>query len=137
MKDDKDLFMRGRALGRLFRASLALVLCVLTPSLLWAATNDFDTTLSGYVARMLVALFLLGAAGWAAVKFLPGKFRSGAQGRLKLIGALNLGRDVIYLVRIGPDVVAIYTGKTGSTVLGRWSAEDWDDFEAVLPEEGR
>lgn len=121
-------------MGRLFQANLALVLCVSAPSLSWAGASDFDATLSGYATRMFLALFFLGAAGYAAVKFLPGKFRAGAQGRLKLIGAISLGRDVVYLVRIGPDVVALYAGKTGATVLGRWSAEEWDDFEAVLPE---
>ncbi len=115
-------------------ASLALVFCVLTPSLLWANTRDFDVSLAGYVTRMFLALALLGAAGYAAVKYLPGKFRVGAQGRLKLLGVLNLGRDVVYLLQIGPDVIALFTGKNGSTVLGRWSAEEWDDYEAALPE---
>ena len=123
-----------RALGCLFTAGLALVLCISTPSLLWADTRDFDTTLTGYITRMFLALFILGAVGYAAIKFLPGKFRVGAQGRLKLVGALNLGRDVVYLVRVGPDVIALFAGKTGSTVLGRWSAEEWDDYEAALPE---
>lgn len=129
--------IRKRALGRLLSASLALVLCMLTPSLLWADTQNFDATLTGYITRMFLALFILGAAGYAAVKFLPGKFRVAAQGRLKLMGALNLGRDVVYLVRVGPDVIALFAGKTGSTVLGRWSAEEWDDYEAALPQEAR
>ena len=115
-------------------ASLALVLCMLAPSLLWAATRDFDVSLTAYIVKMFLSLALLGAAGYAAVKFLPGKFRVGAQGRLKLMGALNLGRDVVYLLQVGPDVIALLTGKTGSIVLGRWSAEEWDDYEAALPE---
>lgn len=89
-------------------------------------------TLSGYVTRMVLSLVILGGVGYAAARLLPGRFRMGAQGALKLKGALNLGRDVVYLVQIGPDVVAICAGKTGVTVLGRWSAMEWDDYEEAV-----
>lgn len=134
-KDELMSLVCERVPGRLLAASLALALCVLVPSLSWADARDFDANLAGYVARMFLALFILGAVGFAAVKVLPGKFRAAARGRLKLVGALNLGRDVIYLVRVGPDVIALFAGRAGSTVLARWSAEEWDDYEAALPEQ--
>ena len=121
-------------MGRCLLATSALVLCLLAPSLALADARDFDATLTGYAVKMFLALFFLGAAGFAAVRFLPGKYRAGGKGRLKLLGALNLGRDVVYLVRIGPDVIALVSGKTGSSVVGRWSAEEWDDYEAALPD---
>jgi len=103
------------------------------PPASWAAepTAAFEASLAEYAAKMLLALVLLAAAGWAMVKYLPGRFRIGMQGKLRLLGALSLGRDVFYLVRVGPDVVALVTGRAGTTVVGRWSAEDWDDYEAA------
>lgn len=93
---------------------------------LWAEPEAFDTTLSAYVAKMVLFLLLLGALGYLLVKFVPGKFRPGVQGKFAMIGAMQLGRDVLYVVRIGPDVVALLVGRTGSSVVGRWSASEWE-----------
>lgn len=116
---------------------MAFALCALLPTLSWADARDFDFNLEGYVARMFIALFILGAAGFAAVKIVPEKFRPSARGGLKLMGVLNLGREAVYLVRIGPDVVAFCAGKAGSFLLGRWSAEEWNEYEAALSEQVR
>lgn len=98
----------------------------------YAEPDGFDTTLASYFSKMLISLLLLVVFGFFAVKHLPGKFKAGAQGRLKLMGSLVLGRDVVYLVQTGPEVVAIFVSKASSTVVGRWNLEEWDDFEVVL-----
>ena len=100
------------------------------PSLALAAEVDYDVTLSGYVTRMVLALLLFGAAGYFAVKYLPSRFRLGAAGKLRLLGALNVGRDMIYVVQTGPRVVALFVGKATSSVIGSWSAEEWEAYEA-------
>jgi hypothetical protein len=93
----------------------------------YAAVEDVDASLAGYVARMVLALAILCVAGYLAVRFAPGRFRTRSAGRLKLIGALNVGRDMVYVIQAGPDVIAVLSGKNGATVLGRWSGEEWDD----------
>ena len=95
-----------------------------------AAVGEFDAAFSGYVARMILALSILGALGYVAVKFLPGYFAAGSRGHIKILGAASLGRDVVYITRTGPEVVAFISGRAGATVLGRWSLEEWDDYEA-------
>jgi hypothetical protein len=76
-------------------------------------------------------VLILAVAGYAAVRFVPGRFRMGAQGRLRTLGALNLGRDMVYIVQTGPEVVALLVGRAGSVVIGRWSAEEWEDYSAA------
>jgi hypothetical protein len=90
----------------------------------------YGEALAGYMTRVILALLLLGAAGYAAAKFLPKRFRSGAGGDLRMLGAINLGRDMVYLLQAGPDVIALFVGKNGATLLGRWGLEEWGDYEA-------
>lgn len=100
-----------------------------------AEPNNFDSTLASYVSKMLLSLLILAIFGFFAVKYLPGKLKVGAQGRLKLVGSLALGRDVVYLVQTGPEIIAIFVSRTNSTVMGRWTLEEWDDFEAALSDD--
>jgi hypothetical protein len=121
---------RIRAL-RLF-VKLALTLYFLALASAALAASELDEAFSGYVTRMILALALLGALGYAAAKFLPGRFGVGSRSHLKIISALSLGREMIYIIKTGPEVVAFLSGRTGAVILGRWSAEEWDDYEAVL-----
>lgn len=128
-------FTAGRASRRFNKPALTLFFLTLTPTLASAAETDYDVTLSGYVSRMVLALLLFGLAGFLAVRYLPGRLRPGAGGRVRLIGAMNVGRDMIYIVRTGPQVVALFVGKASSSVIGRWTAEEWADYEASLEAE--
>jgi hypothetical protein len=96
-----------------------------------AAESGFDDAFAGYVTRMLLALLLMGGVGYLAVKYLPGRLGSAARGHIRVISALNLGRDMMYIVKAGPDVVAFLAGRNGYAVLGRWSLEEWEDYEAA------
>ena len=116
-----------RALRLFLSGALALFFLVLPAD----AASEFEATFSGYVTRMLLALAILGLLGYAAVKFLPGRWTSGARGHIKVVGMLNVGRDMVYIVKTGPEVVAFISGRAGVTVLGRWSLEDWDGYEAA------
>ena len=108
---------------------------LLPPVVVSAAEESYDVTLSGYVSRMVLALLLFAVAGYLAVKYLPGRFRLGAAGKIRLVGAMNVGRDMIYIVQTGPQVVALFVGKASSSVIGRWTAEEWADYEASVGEE--
>jgi hypothetical protein len=94
-------------------------------------TADFNAAFSGYAAKMVLALLLLGALAYFALKFLPGRLGSMSRGHIKVICAVSLGRDMMYIARLGPQVVAFLCGRTGSTILAKWSAEEWDDYEAA------
>jgi hypothetical protein len=56
---------------------------------------------------------------------------------LQVIAASSLGRDMVYIVRTGPQVAAILVSRSGSVVIGRWSAEEWDDYESAAEAAGR
>jgi membrane protein implicated in regulation of membrane protease activity len=119
----------ARALGLFLEGALALFFLV-CPGAALAASGELDAMLSGYVVRMILALIILGLLGYAAARFLPGRFSPSSRGHLKILGAVSLGRDMLYVVRTGPDVVAFFSGRGGAEVLGRWSAEEWDDYAA-------
>jgi hypothetical protein len=108
---------------------MALTLFFSTPiaGVAFASVEDVDVSLAGYVTRMVLALALLCACGYLAVRYVPGRFKANSGGRLKLIGALNLGRDMVYIIRAGPDVIAVLSCKNGVMVIGRWSGEEWED----------
>lgn len=112
--------------------ALALFFCVYFASVLYAGTERFDASIGGYVTRMLLALLLLAGAGYAFVKYLPGRFRMSARGRLRLVEAISLGRDAIYVVQVGPEIVALFVGRAGANVLGRWRRDEWESYEAEL-----
>lgn len=109
--------------------ALALFFCASFTDVLYAGTEGLDASIAGYVTKMILALLLLGGAGYALVRYLPGRFRISQRGRLYLIEAISLGRDAVYVVRIGPEVVALFVGRTGTNILGRWRLEEWEELE--------
>ncbi|MDR1020887.1 MAG: hypothetical protein LBL73_09020 [Synergistaceae bacterium] len=120
--------------------ALALFFCVCASSVTLAAGDvlppppGLGDTLAGYVVKMSLALLLFGVAGYAAAKFLPRFFKAGSPGRLRVISALSLGRDAVYIFQTGPDVVALFVGRGGATLLGKWRLDEWEDYEASLSE---
>ena len=136
MKIKLYVFLKGRALRRFFTLPLTLFFSALAATPIFSADVEaFDTTLSTYVAKMALSLLLLLLLGFLAIKFLPGRFRIGAQGKLKMIGALPLGKDAVYVVQIGPEVIALFVSRMNSTVMGRWPLKEWHDFESTLMQE--
>ena len=75
--------------------------------------------------RISLSLALLALAGYGAVLYSRRRVPKGTSGNLKVLASLPLGRDVLFLVRCGPDVIAITTGSSGSRVIGRWKYEEW------------
>lgn len=75
--------------------------------------------------RIGLSLALLALAGYGAVLYTRRRMPGRTSGNLKVLASLPLGRDVLFLVRCGPDVLAIATGSTGPRVIGRWKYEEW------------
>ena len=90
-----------------------------------------EISLAGYFLRMVIALLILAGLGYLAVKYVPGRFKMSAQKHLRVVGYVNLGKDAVYILSIGPDVVAVFSGRSGGCVIGKWSKEDWDNYEAL------
>jgi flagellar biogenesis protein FliO len=141
MKNITRLLVKKRALRLILVAALALFFYIRAALPLLAASGDavpqlpgLGDSLSGYVERMLLALTLFAAAAFAAAKFLPKFFKTGSGGRLRMIGAMSLGRDAVYIIQTGPDVMVLFVGKSGATLLGRWRLEEWEDYEASAGE---
>ncbi|MBQ3399596.1 MAG: hypothetical protein IJG51_11960, partial [Synergistaceae bacterium] len=45
---------------------------------------------------------------------------------VEIITSLRLSaRDIFLVIRCGPDVIAFVTGPHGSSLMGRWSYEEW------------
>lgn len=75
--------------------------------------------------RIFLSLALLALAGYGAVLYTRRKMPGRTSENLKVLASLPLGRDVLFLVRCGPDVLAIATGSAGARVIGRWKYEEW------------
>ena len=75
--------------------------------------------------RIGLSLALLALAGCGAVLYARRRMPARSGGGLKVLASLPLGRDVLFLVRCGPDVLAITTGSAGARVIGRWKYEEW------------
>ena len=44
---------------------------------------------------------------------------------VKLLASLPLGKDALFVVRCGPDVIAFTLGTGGACLMGRWRYEEW------------
>lgn len=128
--------VRKRAVGLILAGISALFFLEGAAEAVTAETVDFNASIAEFAVKIALGILLFGVLAYFALKFLPGRFGAMSRGHIKIICAANLGRDMMYIARLGPEVVAFLCGRFGSVVLGRWSAEEWDDYEAarILPE---
>lgn len=85
-------------------------------------------SLTGYMLRVGLGLALLGLAGYGAVLFHRRRSPRTVKGAVNVLASLPLGRDVLFIVRLGPDVFALATGNSGTRVICRWPYEEWKQF---------
>lgn len=116
---------RGRRIGTAFALFLLL-------SGAPAYADTIDLSLGSYVLRMAISLALLAGLGYLVSRYAP-KHIQGLQSQknLRILGVLRVGRDAVYILKTGPQVTALLVGRGGNTVLGQWSQEEWDDYEAL------
>lgn len=105
-----------------FRGAAGLLL--LLPAAAFASSAE-TPSLTSYLLKVGLSLVLLAAAGYAVVYFSDKREPLRAKGVLVILASLSLGRDVIFIVRCGPDVIAILSGKSGGRAIGRWRYEEW------------
>ena len=69
----------------------------------------------------------MSACAFVLVKYSKRKNLNAKDSRnVEIITSLRLtARDIFLVVHCGPDVIAFTLGPHGSSLMGRWSYEDW------------
>ena len=82
--------------------------------------------------RAVAALILMSAFAFVLVKFTKRKNLNAKDSRnVEIITSLRLSaRDIFLVVRCGPDVIAFTVGPHGSSLMGRWSYDEWKKSQA-------
>ncbi|MDK2958177.1 MAG: hypothetical protein PWP47_221, partial [Synergistaceae bacterium] len=93
------------------------------------ASSAESPSLTGYMIRIGLSLAILALAGYGAVRYSRRAAPLKAKGAVSMLASLPLGKDVLFIVRLGPDVVALASGGAGTRVIGRWRYEDWKQYE--------
>ena len=70
-------------------------------------------------------------AGWAKRK---GWVRRN-EAHVKIMASLPLGKDVFFVLRCGPEVLALTSGPGGTRLMGRWKHEEWLVLEEQTKEQ--
>lgn len=97
------------------------------------ASSAESPSLTGYMIRIGLGLAILALAGYGAVVCSRRTAPLKAKGAVNILASLPLGKDVLFVVRLGPDVIVLASGGAGTRVIGRWRYEDWKQYE----DEGR
>lgn len=85
-----------------------------------------DTSLIHYLVRVSLALSVLVLGALVFVRYAKNRGLGVREGSsVKLLASLPLGKDVFFVVRCGPDVVAFTSGPGGACLMGRWKYEEW------------
>ncbi len=74
----------------------------------------------------------MSAFAFVLVKFTKKKNLNAKDSRnVEIITSLRLSaRDIFLVVRCGPDVIAFTVGPHGSSLMGRWSYDEWTKSQA-------
>ena len=79
-----------------------------------------------YLTRVLIALGVLSVFAFVLVRC--AKKKNGADGEgvpVRVLTSLPVGKDVFFVLRCGPGVVAFTSGASGTCLMGRWKYEEW------------
>ena len=92
-------------------------------------------SISTYLSKVVLALVLLAISGWLILYISKrrGWIQKGSD-KLYIISSLSLGREIFFVIRCGPEIIAIVSGPSGSRLMGRWAIEEWNDSEREINE---
>jgi hypothetical protein len=109
--------------GSRFSALLAgfFVFVIQTPSEAATSTSGLTT----YFIRVMLALCLLVGISYILIRYIRPSIAVRESHNVKVIAALRLGREMLYIIQCGPDVIALLSGGNNSKVVGKWRKEDW------------
>ena len=99
--------------------------------------SEFSSSLSlgAYLGKIILALVVLAVSCrlFLYISKRKGWIQKGSD-KLYIISSLSLGRDVFFILRCGPDVIAVVSGQSGTRLMGRWKLEDWNSIEREINE---
>ena len=77
--------------------------------------------------RAVTALIAMSACAYFLVKYVKKHniTMNGTRGAEILTSLRLTGRDIFFVVKCGPDVMAFTVGPHGTCLLGRWSYDEW------------
>ena len=86
-----------------------------------------DVSLTAYLLRAVTALAIMSACAYFMVKyFRKHNINLNGTNEAEVLTSLRLtGRDIFFVVRCGPDVIAFTVGQGGTCLLGRWNYDEW------------
>ncbi len=88
------------------------------------ATGEVD--LMSYLVRIVLALIVMSVSAFVFVYFAKNKgWVRQNEAHVKIMASLPLGKDVFFVLRCGPEVIALTSGAAGTRLMGRWNYEEW------------
>jgi len=92
-------------------------------------------SIGAYLSKVVLALVVLAISGWLLlyISKRKGWIQKGSD-KLYIISSLSLGREIFFVIRCGPEIIAIVSGPSGSRLMGRWAIEEWNDSEREINE---
>jgi hypothetical protein len=91
--------------------------------------SEFSSSISlgAYLGKVILALVVMSFTCWLFlyISKRKGWLQKGSD-KLYIISSLSIGRDVFFILRCGPEVIAVVTGHSGTRLMGRWKIEDWN-----------
>ena len=89
-----------------------------------------EADLLSYVIRVSLTLALMVLCAVVFFRFSKGRgWIKQNTAYVKIMASLPLGRDVFFVLRCGPDVIAVVSGSTGVRLMGRWKYEEWAQWD--------
>ena len=85
-----------------------------------------------YLLKVALGLSVIGLMAFGALRLSP-RFRGiGGGGVVSVLSVTPVGRDLLYVLRVGPSVMAVISCPKGEfAVLDRW---DWESWRAEVGE---
>ena len=86
-----------------------------------------DVSLAAYVLRAATALIVMSVCAFFLVRYAKkNNITLNGTRDAEILTSLRLtGRDVFFVVRCGPEVIAFTVGPGGACVMGRWNYDEW------------
>lgn len=112
-------------LGLLFVIFISLIFL---DSPAWASVTGVYSPVAVYLVKVSLAILFLGVSAFFFLRWSPLKNRV-LRHDGSIITSLPVGRDVIYIVRCGPEVLVLLNGRSGSSLLRSYSLEEWNSSQ--------
>lgn len=83
--------------------------------------------MSAYLLRAAATLIVMSVCAYFLVRYArKHNPQLNGTGSTEILSSLRLtGRDVFFVVKCGPEVIAFTVGQGGTCLLGRWNYDDW------------